>query len=245
MNLPVAEIFTSLQGEGMYTGVPSHFIRLSGCNLRCVFNNSICDTPYASFDPEKQSMSVEEILSKIANSNVRHVVITGGEPLLYKGKGLEELTKALVDKAYFITVETNGSIKPSKELLENIALWSVSPKLKNSEPDCNTKGITEVIAAYHKEHRINIDALSTITQESFQYQLKFVSDGNSSDIEEIESILNQLVDTKPSHIFLMPEGHSEEILSHNRKKVAEICIQKLWNYCERVQIIIWGDKRGF
>ena len=76
----IAEIFYSVQGEGKLTGVPSVFVRASGCNLRCTW----CDTPYASWNPEGPDRSVDSILEKIAAHNARHVVLTGGEPLMFK-----------------------------------------------------------------------------------------------------------------------------------------------------------------
>ena len=74
----ISEIFYSLQGEGRLIGLPSVFIRTSGCNLRCVW----CDTPYTSWQPEGRSYPIEKIIREVEKYPARHVVITGGEPLL-------------------------------------------------------------------------------------------------------------------------------------------------------------------
>ena len=90
MKLPVVELFHSVQGEGIYTGVPSIFLRVTGCNLRCVFKDSICDTSYTSFNPEKPIFADMDQLEfaigtlKAQYPNTKHLVITGGEPMLYK-----------------------------------------------------------------------------------------------------------------------------------------------------------------
>ena len=76
--LRVSETFTSRQGEGKLTGTHSFFVRLSGCNLRCHF----CDTPYASWNPAGKWETVAELLQQIEASGIKHVVLTGGEPLL-------------------------------------------------------------------------------------------------------------------------------------------------------------------
>ena len=98
--LKVNEMFCSIQGEGIYTGVPSFFVRTVGCNLKCVFKNSTCDTPYTSFNPEKPMYDdwdgLMEGFKALINDHpiVNHLVVTGGEPLLQK-KDLEEfLSKA-------------------------------------------------------------------------------------------------------------------------------------------------------
>lgn len=95
----VNETFLSLQGEGHFTGTPAFFLRLSGCNLQCPF----CDTQHQSFT----EMSEEEIVREARRHEVRHIVITGGEPAL-------QLTQSLVDKlheaGFFIQVETNGTL---------------------------------------------------------------------------------------------------------------------------------------
>src|SRR5215212_5811311 len=75
----IAEIYRSVQGEGLLTGVPSVFVRASGCNLRCWF----CDTPYASWRPEGRDMSTDEIVAQVEEWDTRHVVVTGGEPMLF------------------------------------------------------------------------------------------------------------------------------------------------------------------
>lgn len=85
----ISEIFYSVQGEGSLAGIPSVFIRTSGCNLRCVW----CDTPYASWNPTGTEMTLEEILSAVSQHPATHVVLTGGEPMV--AKGIHELAARL------------------------------------------------------------------------------------------------------------------------------------------------------
>src|SRR5688572_5963941 len=122
----ISEIFYSIQGEGILTGVPSAFIRTSGCNLRCRW----CDTPYASWEPEGEELSVAEIIGRLeAWPSATHVVLTGGEPMV--ARGIRELAAALQERGLHITVETAGTVPP-----EGIAcnLASLSPKLAHSAP---------------------------------------------------------------------------------------------------------------
>ena len=75
----IAEIYKSIQGEGRLTGTESVFVRASGCNLRCTF----CDTPHTSWRPEGDDLSVKQILAEIGSYDCEHIVITGGEPMLF------------------------------------------------------------------------------------------------------------------------------------------------------------------
>ena len=99
----ISEIFYSIQGEGRLIGVPSAFVRTSGCNLRCVW----CDTPYTSWQPEGKSYGVAAILSEIEKYPARHVVVTGGEPLL--AREIEELTAELKRRGHHITLAIPAS----------------------------------------------------------------------------------------------------------------------------------------
>ncbi|MCE9518251.1 MAG: 7-carboxy-7-deazaguanine synthase QueE, partial [Verrucomicrobia bacterium] len=129
----IAEIFYSIQGEGRLTGVPSVFIRTSGCNLRCRW----CDTPYASWNPEGAEMTVADILAVVEKYPARHVVVTGGEPMI--ARNISELLHALRDSEKHITIETAGTVAPNRVPCD---LASLSPKLKNSVPDPETFGKT-------------------------------------------------------------------------------------------------------
>src|SRR6187401_901216 len=102
----ISEIFYSVQGEGELTGVPSVFVRTSGCNLRCTW----CDTPYASWNPEGQEMSVSEIVAEVLEHPAQFVVLTGGEPMI--AKGIRELADALHAAGKHITIETAGTVAP-------------------------------------------------------------------------------------------------------------------------------------
>src|SRR5258708_21103264 len=102
----IAEIFYSLQGEGELTGVPSVFVRTSGCNLRCNWG----DTPYASWQPEGRQQTVDEIVREVEKHPARHVVLTGGEPMI--AKEIRELAAALKKLGYHITIETAATVAP-------------------------------------------------------------------------------------------------------------------------------------
>jgi len=102
MNLRITEIFLSLQGESRTVGLPTVFVRLTGCPLRCQY----CDTAYAFHGGE--SVSLAEIMQRVAEYGVRHVTVTGGEPLAQKAC-LALLTQ-LCDAGYEVSLETSGAI---------------------------------------------------------------------------------------------------------------------------------------
>src|SRR3954468_14954811 len=124
----IAEIFYSIQGEGKLTGVPSVFVRVSGCNLPCTW----CDTPYASWHPEGPEMTTDPLLAEIARHPATHVVLTGGEPMMFKE--LVPLITALKSQGKHITVETAGTLWLEELPQGAIDLASISPKLSNSTP---------------------------------------------------------------------------------------------------------------
>ena len=100
--MKVCEIFTSIQGESSYAGMPCTFIRMTGCNLRC----SYCDTKYAY--NEGRELSEEDIIGEVKRYGISLVEITGGEPLLQKE--VFHLIKKLLDEKYKVLIETNGSM---------------------------------------------------------------------------------------------------------------------------------------
>lgn len=270
-NFPVLEMFCSVQGEGKYTGIPSFFVRVAGCNLRCVFGESRCDTPYSSFELEKPkwntvhdtAMAFGEMAFQ--NPNVRHVVITGGEPMLYKEQIKEFLTLIQTSEyGYTITIETNGTL-PAINPWDNdefgywIDLWSVSPKLSTSV-DHNCKYLTTQQRDSHNKIRINYKNLTSYLDamhisQSGDYadcdtpdvQFKFVYSGQDSLIE-IKDIIKKIREDTGyyinDHVMLMPEGTTNDQLDKISQECVEVCIREGWQFCDRLHIRIWGDKRG-
>ena len=102
--MKIAEIFYSIQGEGMLAGTPSVFVRSSGCNLRCVW----CDTPYASWEPEGEDVALEEILARVTRYRAHYVVVTGGEPMI--APEIVPLSAALRQMGLHVTIETAGTV---------------------------------------------------------------------------------------------------------------------------------------
>lgn len=102
----VTEIFTSLQGEGRHTGLPTCFVRLTGCPLRCHY----CDTAYAFHGGERRTL--DHILGSVAEAGVHHVCVTGGEPLAQAG--CLALLSALCDAGYSVSIETSGALDHSR-----------------------------------------------------------------------------------------------------------------------------------
>ncbi len=227
----ISEIFHSLQGEGELTGVPSVFVRTSGCNLRCNW----CDTPYASWTPEGVQMRVDEIVDEVKKHPAKHVVLTGGEPMV--AKEIYGLAAALKRLGYHITIETAATIAP-----EGIAcdLASLSPKLRNSDPD------DRLPAAWREKHDATRWQPEVVRAwlAAYGYQLKFVV-AQVADVDEIEGMLAQLGGAIPrSKVLLMPEGTTVEALRAKAGWLGELCKVRGYRYAPRLHIELYGNKRG-
>jgi 7-carboxy-7-deazaguanine synthase len=222
--LKIAELFYSLQGEGALVGVPSVFIRTSGCNLRC----SWCDTPYTSWQPEGSEMSLEQILQYVEAHPARHVVVTGGEPMMLPD--IVPLTASLRALGRHITMETAGTVfRPV-----DCDLMSISPKLSNSTPDGPW-------AAQHDRLRIQPETLVELMGR-YQYQLKFVI-AKPGDLEEVRPLLETLRADR-ERVILMPEGTGREVLSERSLWLAEICKDEGFRFSPRLHVDLYGNQRG-
>lgn len=230
--MQIAEIFYSLQGEGALTGVPSVFVRASGCNLRCVW----CDTKYASWKPEGGESTVAAVVAAVARHPARHVVLTGGEPMA--AEDIRPLAAALKSHGLHVTVETNGTLAP-----EGIAvdLASLSPKLRNSEPDA---GVYPREAQLQTEaRRWNLAALRDWI-DAYDYQLKFVVSGEG-DVAEFQQLLARLErPVPPERIMLMPEGVDAATLRGRDALLVDLCKRFGYRYCRRLHIDLFGNTRG-
>jgi len=226
----IAEIFHSIQGEGLLSGVPSIFIRTSGCNLRCHW----CDTPYASWKPEGPEMSNEEILKKLTEWNCDHVVLTGGEPMI--APNLPELATALKKQKKHITIETAGTILPNSIPCD---LASISPKLSNSTPS------PERDPAWAKKHeatRLQPEVISEWIR-NYPVQLKFVV-SSENDLAEIKHLLSRLPPVPLHQILLMPEGIDVKTLATRSPWLVDICKREGFRFCPRLHIELFGHTRG-
>jgi 7-carboxy-7-deazaguanine synthase len=227
----ISEIFYSLQGEGSLVGVPSVFVRSSGCNLRCVW----CDTPYASWNPTGQEMTMDQIITEILPHPAQHVVLTGGEPMI--AKGMHELAAQLRDMGKHITIETAGTIMPGGIACD---LASLSPKLAHSTPRVENAGAW---SARHERDRWQPDVIRAWIDHC-DYQLKFVV-RTLSDVEEIIALLDREKISVPAHkILLMPEGTDATVLQHSARQVAEWCKQFGFRYTPRLHIDLYGNTMG-
>lgn len=225
----ISEIYSSIQGEGRLAGVPSVFIRTSGCNLRCTW----CDTPYTSWTVEGRRMNVEEVLAETCKHPARHVVLTGGEPMI--APHVEELTRALRAAGKHLTIETAGTVFKDVEC----DLASLSPKLANSTPHERESGRW---AERHDCRRINLGVLRTF-MDRFDYQLKFVVD-RPEDVNEIQDLLERLGPYDREKVLLMPQGVTREELAQREPWVAGLCQEHGFRYSPRLHIQLFGNTRG-
>lgn len=222
----VAETFTSLQGEGVLAGVPSFFIRTSGCNLRCRW----CDTPYASWLPEGERRPVGSLVDEAVEAGVAHVVVTGGEPLLQREIGA--LTRGLAEAARHITVETAGTVDPEF----HCDLLSLSPKTANSDPPgdhCES----------HRRLRREFEPLRRLLGRFPEHQLKFVVEG-AGDLPEILSLLEDVGVTDVTRVQLMAQGCSAAEVAERAPEVAALCLEHGFRYTPRLQLDLFGGGRG-
>jgi 7-carboxy-7-deazaguanine synthase len=266
----IAEIFRSLQGEGRLTGVESIFVRAGGCNLRCGY----CDTPYASWTPEGEELSVAEVLDRVeqvrqsprpafldslagqtflpasegsaAPNAVNHIVLTGGEPMLFAE--LVPLAAQLHERGWHITIETAGT------LYQPVVcdLMSISPKLSNScplplgdGPGARAAPTDEQDPQWAKLHAAHRHAPAIVHRliAEHDYQLKFVIDC-PADRGEVLAYLEEFPEIDRARVMLMPQGIDAQTLAEKALWLEPYCVAQGMTFCPRRQIEWFGAERG-
>ncbi len=213
--MKVIDIFYSLQGEGFLAGVPSVFVRLAGCPLRCKW----CDTKYAWDERGGKDYSIEEICEEIQKWESRFVIITGGEPMV--NSDLPELAQKIKQLGRHITIETAGIV-----FVPGLAcdLMSISPKLSNAGSVPEETTLRKLI-------------------DNYKYQLKFVVD-SENDLAEIKRTIERIGNVDCGKVMLMPQAATRNELLAKSPMVAEMCKQTGFVFCQRLQVLVWDNKRG-
>lgn len=243
MRLPVAqraqgplrlnEAFVSLQGEGLLVGTPSTFVRVTGCNLRCGW----CDSATSSWDPQGERTDVDAIVAA-CSAGPRHVVLTGGEPLLFAP--MVELSQRLHEAGHHITFETAGTVlQPGV----HADLMSVSPKLSHSTPD------DPVWGPRHEQRRLRPEVIAALMR--FAWQLKFVvrateQEALDADLAQIESLIETLpiADHERHRVLLMPECTDPARLAADYAALVPVCTDRGFSLGQRLHIQIFGHTPG-
>jgi len=221
----ISEIFYSIQGEGTLAGVPSVFIRTSGCNLRC----SWCDTPYTSWAPEGEERSIDSIVQEVERFGASHVVVTGGEPMI--APQIDELTNRL---GGHLTIETAGTV----DAHVRCDLMSISPKLANSTPHTREGGRWE---QQHERLRYQPEILKRLIQ-LYPYQLKFVM-VSPGDLAQVRAIVEEIGAAR-NRVLLMAEGVDAGVLAERGRWLADISKTEGFRFTPRLHIDLWGNRRG-
>ncbi|MFB6320633.1 7-carboxy-7-deazaguanine synthase QueE [Saccharicrinis sp. FJH54] len=251
----------TIQGEGKMAGLPALFLRLSGCNLRCMWtlpdgNISICDTPHASFSTDFETLvSTEDAVRKILH-NLGHIsllIVSGGEPLI-QAEGLTELIKQLrAEKPdLMVALETNGTIY-NRELADLVNFFSISPKLKNALPSLEKVKSAGVILPIEPENykklQINIRVLQQYidlckNSPGKDFQLKFVISSKAETSELKRQYLDQLSGWQRGDIVLMPLGSTPEELAQTRLMAMKTAIENGYRYSPRLQVTYFDGIAG-
>ena len=231
MSIKIAEMFASIQGEGIESGSPSIFIRVSGCNLRCGW----CDTPYASWEPEGEKMSLDQIIDYVnEHPSYPNVVITGGEPFMFPI--LPRLVERLKSLSKNVSIETSGTLyqQTSADLI------TISPKLKSSSP--NTQRFPEW-AKRHEASRFNPSVLYKVVEQSKAVQFQFLVE-DADQLFEIEEVLASVPFNQKDRIFFMPQCKTKEELEDQTTWLMEFCKEKGYRFSDRLHIRMWDGVRG-
>jgi len=250
--LYLVEHFYSIQGEGRYTGTPSLFIRLGGCNMKCEgFGCSEtapdgvevqgCDTVYAvnkehfsqNWIPITKSSELLNILDLYELPRHVDIVLTGGEPLIYANDEIFiEFLNALHENGHRICFETNGSLGVDfqKYPVYKECIFALSVKLSNSNEPL--------------KKRVNGDIIYSLATNSKEAFFKFSIDAESITLGLEEEINDILIHSPLTQVYCMPVGGSKQEVEKNTEPLIEFCKAKGYNFSDRLHIRIWDQNKG-
>lgn len=231
-SLKVSEFFfDSIQGEGVSTGVPAAFLRLTDCTLNCVFCDSSSVWKYGnlySFDELFQMMEESPLIEQLRAG--AHLVLTGGSPLRQQ-KQLVNFLIEFYDKYNFlpfIEIENECTLMPSDDMINLVSQWNNSPKLENSENKKKARYKPEVISL-----------LSQLDNSWFKFVIS--EEENWNEINE-DFLRDQLI--KRDQIILMPCGETREQLEKTRLMAVDIAIRENVRYSTRLHVDLYDKKTG-
>lgn len=266
----------TIQGEGKLAGIPVIFIRTAGCNLRCTWIDDlgkvdICDTPYSSHSVEEtEDWEVDNVvkLVELNLGNIKHVIISGGEPTIQPGPLVNLINKLKKKLKLHVTVETNG-VHYVPELAWSVDLFSISPKLKSSEPNENKNKLIDkpVDEHYIRDHALLRKSTDTIQKyinachhmESYygdipdteysrralkDFQLKFVIAKEEDEYEIKNDFLSKLGLFKNEDILVMPLGSTPEKTAEHTDIAVKMALRNGWRFAPRIHLDVFGDKAG-
>jgi organic radical activating enzyme len=225
--MQVNEIFKSIQGEGPNFGKPAIFLRTAQCNLKCTW----CDTKYTwdwenyDFTKEVKELSIDEIKEKILDLEIKHLVITGGEPLLQQDDLADLLSFLKPD--FYVEIETNCTILPNKMLTDFVDQWNVSPKTENSG---NPLELYENNECYY--------FFANQPNCFFKYVVE-----NEDDIPEIKKFATKYK-IPEKRVQLMTQASTKEEIAMREKSISELAKSNNFAFSPRLHVSMWGSQRG-
>ena len=227
VSVKISEIFESIQGEGTNAGKEVIFLRTAECNLKCTW----CDTKYTwdwknySYAKEVKEITIKDVKQILEKSSIRHLVITGGEPLMQQNDLAELVT--FLKPEFYVEVETNGTILPNNALTTLVDQWNVSPKTKNSG---NPEELCEERECY------------VFFSKQKNCYFKYVVEG-SSDLTEIKKLISKY-ELDKNKVLLMPQATTKSEIISREKIVSKMAKESKLSYSPRMHVSMWGNQRG-
>lgn len=246
----ILEVTPVIQGEGQSVGFPMILIRLGGCNLNCMFSESICDSEESSWDFKTKSVNeycwadVEKIIED--NPQIHYAMITGGQPTMNK-KLFKELVNLLLQHNMKVEIEDNGTTFINDLNPKLLNLVTLSPKLSNSIPkvgvyiDKLKRVTTQKDVDRHASRYRNIPSMKKWV-ENFNYQLKFVI-SNKDQIKEALSLVKD-IGADLNKVYFMPEGSTRKQLASRRQWLYETCLSLGIKYTDRLSVLVYDELKG-
>ena len=225
--MKISEIFESIQGEGNNAGKSAVFLRTAECNLKCVW----CDTKYTwdwknyDYSKEVNEMSIKEVRQSLEQFRIRHLVITGGEPLMQQDDLAELLT--FLKPEFYVEVETNGTILPNNALSTLVDQWNVSPKTKNSGNPLEMCEVNECYTFFSKKKNCY-----------FKYVVE-----SEEDLIEINQLISKY-NLEKERVLLMTQAMTKEEILAKEKNVFTLSKKNSLGFSPRLHVMKWGSQRG-